>query len=258
MRRFFDGSSVRASGATGLLLIALTAAGLSERAEAEAAPDRRVAHARELMGGRYRKSVVRTGEQIGKVRKLVREWTRESLPKRFKEQEQAITEAVLRESERRGFDPIFLLSVIQAESQFNPATVGSFGEVGLMQIKPSTARWICKKKGIRWKGKRWLKTARANIRVGAAFLSYLRDRYDSHARLYLSAYNMGQGNVDQALDRNIWPRDYAGRVMGNYVNYYRQLRARLVAQKGDEGKERTGRSLASKQAQNRQAQTDQK
>lgn len=41
-----------------------------------------------------------------------------------------------------GVDPFLLLSMIEVESRYNVAAVGLHGEKGLMQIKPSTARWI--------------------------------------------------------------------------------------------------------------------
>jgi soluble lytic murein transglycosylase len=72
--------------------------------------------------------------------------------------------------------------------------------------------------------KKDLKNPETNIRLGTAYLSYLRGHFDSQARLYLAAYNMGQGNVASALDRHIWPKEYASHVMSHYISYYKQIR----------------------------------
>jgi soluble lytic murein transglycosylase len=92
-----------------------------------------------------------------------------------------------------------------------------------MQLLPSTGRWMAQKSGIRWTGKRTLEDPVANIRIGAAYLAYLRERFDSHGRLYLAAYNMGTTNVNRALARDVWPREYPSRVMQRYVRFYREL-----------------------------------
>ncbi len=38
-----------------------------------------------------------------------------------------------------------------------------------------------------------------NVRLGTAYLDYLRGRFTNHAQLYISAYNMGKRNVDRNL-----------------------------------------------------------
>jgi len=122
-----------------------------------------------------------------------------------------------------GFDPVFLLSVIQSESRFNPEAKGLHGEIGLMQILPPTGKWMAEKSGQKWKGPKTLQDNVANIRLGAAYFAFLRDRFDMHARLYIAAYNMGQHGVDHALGKKILPKDYPGVVMKNYVEFCNAL-----------------------------------
>lgn len=183
----------------------------------------RLIHAKELLGSHYKKSSVRKGESVKKINSLVYSTVKERLSKDYQKKRQKIAQAIIDEAFKYRFDPVFLLSVIQSESSFRPKLHGSFGEIGLMQIKPSTAEWIAKKMNVKYKGADDLYDPVQNIRVGAAFLSYLRDRFDSHAQLYLSAYNMGQRNVDNALEKNIWPKDYVERVMRQYVDFYAAL-----------------------------------
>jgi soluble lytic murein transglycosylase len=180
----------------------------------------RLKHAHELLGRYYKKSSVNAGEAIPKINSAVYHWTREHLPKKYQDQSGKIAQTIIDESTKHGFDPVFLMSVIEGESSWRPDKVGGVGEIGLMQLRPSTAKWMAKRSGLKWQGEKSLYDPCQNIKIGASYLSYLRDRFDDHARLYLAAYNMGQSNVDQALDKKIWPKDYPIHVMKRYVAFY--------------------------------------
>lgn len=183
----------------------------------------RIKHARELFGKRYSKSIAATGEGVPKINGQIYRWTKEKLPKKFRSHYQKVAQTIIDESLKYEFDPVFLMSVIEGESSFRPDKVGGVGEIGLMQIRPTTAEWIAKREGLKWEGDKSLYDPSTNIRIGALYLSYLRDHFDSHARLYLAAYNMGQTNVANALDKNIWPKDYPIHVMKRYVQYYENM-----------------------------------
>jgi soluble lytic murein transglycosylase len=198
----------------------------SAEAEADIATARfRLAHANELLGKHFRGSIVAEGQAVGTIEtnRFVKDRIRKALPRVWKPQATRIFRALVEEANRRQFDPIFLMAVIQSESSFNPTAVGPVKELGLMQLRPATARWISRRYGLAWKGKRSLYDPLTNIRVGAAYLSHLRDEFDSHGRLYLAAYNMGGGNVRKALGKKIWPKDYPSRVMGHYLAMYEEL-----------------------------------
>src|SRR2546425_9479386 len=53
-----------------------------------------------------------------------------------------LAEAVLTESERAGYDPLFILALVSVESGFRPHVSSERGAYGLMQLKPSTFAWI--------------------------------------------------------------------------------------------------------------------
>ncbi len=183
----------------------------------------RIDHAQELLGRHYSRSQAKYGENVKKINSQIYRWTKNRLPKSYRYQHAKIAQTIIDESLKYGFDPVFLLSVIQSESRFNPEAKGRHGEVGLMQILPPTGKWIAEKSGQQWKGTSSLKDNIANIRLGAAYFAFLRDRFDMHARLYIAAYNMGQRNVDLALGKKIWPKDYPGVVMRNYIEFYNSL-----------------------------------
>jgi soluble lytic murein transglycosylase len=195
--------------------------------KALAAEATRIEHARELMGKFYDRSVVKSSEKVGQLDRFVRQWTDRALKREFKKYSKAIADTVLSESSKHDFDPVFLMAVIENESSFDPHIVGSVGEIGLMQVTPATGEWIAKKFGIKWEGKKSLRDPRTNIRIGAAYLSYLREEFDSHSQLYLAAYNMGSLNVNRALEKSIWPKDYPQRVMKRYIRFYGDLKAEI-------------------------------
>lgn len=185
----------------------------------------RLQHAQELLGRHYKHSAVRSGEKVAKINRIVYNWVKERLPKKHRSKYQMVAQAVIDEAVKHEFDPVLLLAVIQGESSFNPDMRGSLDEIGLMQLRPATAKWVIEKTGlkIKFNGEKTLKDPVHNIRIGAAYLSYLREKFDSHARLYLAAYNMGARNVDQHLDKNVWPRNYPVHVMKYYVDFYSSL-----------------------------------
>ncbi len=183
----------------------------------------RVQHAKELLGKYYGKSVVRsTGQKLDPL-PFIRLAVLKALPASHRGRADAVARALVDEAYRHDFDPMFLVAVVKTESSFNPSARGSAGEIGLMQIMPATGQWLAHRIGLNWKGKKTLLDPVANIRLGAAYLSFLRERFDSHSRLYLAAYNMGARNVDRALDRKVWPKEYPARVMQHYVQFYSEL-----------------------------------
>jgi soluble lytic murein transglycosylase len=184
----------------------------------------RLHHAKELLGKYYRHSSVRVGEDISKINSEIYHLTQDRLPSKYKKQYQKVAQTIIDESYRYELDPVFIVSIIQSESSFAPETLGKFGEIGLMQIMPATGKWIAAKYGLKWRGKRTLRDPSLNIQIGAAYLDYLRERFDSHARLYIAAYNMGPKNVKLAREKNIWPKDYAAMVMKSYVEFYESYR----------------------------------
>lgn len=186
----------------------------------------RAKHAKELMGGRYRKSIVKVTERVEEMDGHVFELVEKSLPKKWKSQSEKIAQAIIDEAHKYSFDPVFLMAVIANESSFNPEIVGTSGEIGLMQILPKTAQWFAKKAdlGMGRVTEKTLRNPVKNIQIGAAYIAYLRGEFDAHGQLYLAAYNMGKVNVKRALAREIKPKDYAGRVMNRYVKFYTNIR----------------------------------
>jgi soluble lytic murein transglycosylase len=92
-----------------------------------------------------------------------------------------------------------------------------------MQLKPDTAEWIAKKYDLPWKGPKTLEDPANNIRIGAAFFDWLRNKFDGEAVKYTSAYNMGAVKVMRMTASDRQPSIYANRVLKNYKKTYDTL-----------------------------------
>jgi soluble lytic murein transglycosylase len=104
---------------------------------------------------------------------------------------------VERWSSTYGIDPYLVLAVIREESNYLPTAVSSSNAGGLMQLLPSTAKWIAESKcKLRYTSELSFDPD-ANIRMGTWYLSYLTGLYDGDVVRAVAAYNGGNGNVDR-------------------------------------------------------------
>jgi soluble lytic murein transglycosylase len=181
---------------------------------------KRIQHAQELLHNKYKKSPLKKFEGDFKLANYIERYIQQENPNLDAEE---LTETILKVSREKGYDPVFLLAVIKTESQFNPNTIGQAGEIGLMQIKPSTAEWICKKKNIKWRGSAMLKDPSYNVLVGAYYFHYLKKTLDSKSMRYINAYNMGINNLQRLPASAQSKHPYYGKIISNYLTIYSQL-----------------------------------
>jgi soluble lytic murein transglycosylase-like protein len=112
------------------------------------------------------------------------------------------------ESNAQGVDLALILAVIKKESTFNPKAKSKVGACGLMQLMPSTAKWMGMKDTSR------IFDPALNIKYGTKYLKYLWKEFgegsqaDLNAetialkstRMAIAAYNAGPGNVKRYND----------------------------------------------------------
>jgi soluble lytic murein transglycosylase-like protein len=131
-------------------------------------------------------------------------------------EERELASLIYFESMKYGYDPEFILAIIQTESAFNPEAVSNVGAYGLMQLMPTTAIEIAHEVKIPYEGKSTLSQPDLNVRMGTYYLFKMMLRFKD-VRLALVAYNCGPAFVDEMVRRgNKLPEEYVDRVMGNY------------------------------------------
>jgi soluble lytic murein transglycosylase len=104
-------------------------------------------------------------------------------------------EDIIRQQARdKRLDPALIAAVIYQESKFRPRTSAA-GAEGLMQILPSTAKFIARRTGGTAFVPSDLGTPQVNIAYGSYYLRYLLNRYDGNETVAIAAYNAGETNV---------------------------------------------------------------
>jgi soluble lytic murein transglycosylase len=190
----------------------------------------RVAHAKELLG---KDTYADRIENIHNLNQHILKRMTDRLPKAYKNLAPQITKTLIEESINANLDPVFVMAIIETESQFNPKARGLVGEIGLMQVRPETAEWIAKKNDMAFKGAKSLEYPSTNIRLGIAYMTYLRNSFDGSASKYVSAYNVGPRKLRLLIAAKRKPQEYATKVMGNYKDFYSEITTaskRTVAQ----------------------------
>lgn len=177
-------------------------------------------HAREILNNAYSNSAASLFETDPFFSSYIEEYLRKN-GRQLASQD--VVKTLIDVSRDHQYDPIFLLAIIKTESHFKPNAVGSAGEIGLMQIKPDTAKWICDKKGLVWKGNNSLKDPSYNIEVGASYFKYLKKSLKSKAASYISAYNMGINKLSRVPASEVKNNVYFSKVLYNYLSIYKDL-----------------------------------
>jgi soluble lytic murein transglycosylase len=135
-------------------------------------PQYRYQHARELLGDSsgVRRDIASSCDEDSRCARdltnFIYNRTLDLLPASYKQQAPSVAQALIDISNKYQMDPLFLMAVISHESRFNPDALGRHGEIGLMQIKPSTARWLHPE--IADSAAELLHNPVENIRLGAA------------------------------------------------------------------------------------------
>ncbi len=141
-----------------------------------------------------------------------------------------IARSIVIESERQAMDPLYVASVIFAESTFRRNARSRVGALGLMQIMPATGRWISRTEQINWKGTQSLINDPAyNIRLGVTYLKRLEKQFDGNKRLALIAYNWGPTNLTRALKEKRSTPKISRRYADKILNYSKKWRAEYAS-----------------------------
>ncbi|MEW8979578.1 MAG: lytic transglycosylase domain-containing protein [Symbiobacterium sp.] len=94
---------------------------------------------------------------------------------------------VVETAERHGVDPRLVAAVITVESRWDPDAVGAHGELGLMQILPSTGEWLADVMDL---NEYDLSDPETSLEMGTFYLAALIQEYGS-PDVALAVYNGG-------------------------------------------------------------------
>ena len=97
-------------------------------------------------------------------------------------------------------DSALVYAVIKAESNFDKNATSKSGAMGLMQLMPTTAKWIAEELGDDYSEVN-LYNPETNVRYGCFYLKYLFERF-SDVDAVVCAYNAGESVVKNWLDDN--------------------------------------------------------
>ncbi|MEH1840794.1 MAG: transglycosylase SLT domain-containing protein [Nostoc sp.] len=144
----------------------------------------------------------------------------------------------LREIEKwsieRKLNPLLVTALIRQESRFEPKIKSIVNAIGLMQVLPSTAKWIAPQIKVDIKTIN-LEDPNDNIMLGTWYLGHTHDQYNNNSLLAIASYNAGPGNVSKWLQTQTTQdpdefveqipfdetKNYVRQVFGNYWNYLR-------------------------------------
>jgi soluble lytic murein transglycosylase len=133
-----------------------------------------------------------------------------------------------------GLDKAWVYGLIRQESRFIMDAQSHVGASGLMQVMPSTGRWVAKKIGLTDFAQDMLSDVRYNIMLGTNYLNMVLGNMDGNEVLATAAYNAGPGRLrtwraalTKPMDSTIFiesipyseTRTYVKNVMSNSTYY---------------------------------------
>jgi soluble lytic murein transglycosylase len=141
-------------------------------------------------------------------------------------------EQVRPQAQSLGLDEAWVYGLMRQESRFITNAKSVVGASGLMQLMPSTAKWVAKKIGIADYNHGRVNDLETNVALGTNYLKIVLDELYSHQALASAAYNAGPGRprrwrdvrpMEAAIFAESIPfnetRDYVKKVISNAVIY---------------------------------------
>lgn len=107
-------------------------------------------------------------------------------------------------SQKYDLEASLVASIINTESSFDENAKSKSGAEGLMQLMPSTARYVAEKYSIEFDGN--LFVAEKNLEIGCCYIKYLFNKFQDETTV-LFAYNSGEGNVATWLKNSEFSHD---------------------------------------------------
>jgi soluble lytic murein transglycosylase len=127
-----------------------------------------------------------------------------------------ISEIVYDESSKKKVDYRLVLAIMKIESNFRNSAISRKGARGLLQVKPSLAKYVAQDVGVHWKGDTTLHEPDKNIKIGVHFFSQLIEDFDS-INMALHAYHVGPTRLKEIVaDKKKPEKRYLNLVLNEY------------------------------------------
>jgi soluble lytic murein transglycosylase len=131
----------------------------------------------------------------------------------------AMAHTIYDESKSHDIDYRLILAIIKVESNFKANITARDGSRGLMQIQPSLAKGIARKKGETFKGAKDLHNPESNVRYGAYHVAKLMEEHENVSAA-LHVYNAGIKKAQKRLAVEEEPdTPFVRRVLSEYHKY---------------------------------------
>lgn len=139
--------------------------------------------------------------------------------------------SVVENAQKFGLEPALVYAVIKAESDFDNKAVSKSGALGLMQILPSTAKWIAKELNEEYL-KENMFDENTNIKYGCFYLDYLFQKF-GEMDIVICAYNAGEKKVldwleNGKLNRNIIDYAETKTYLKRVEKFYRVYKNKII------------------------------
>jgi soluble lytic murein transglycosylase len=109
-----------------------------------------------------------------------------------------VARMIFEESKDYNVDYRLILAIVKIESNFRHNAVSSKGARGLLQVKPSLAKFIARDIGMHWGGPKTLDEPDKNIKIGVRMFSGLVENFDN-ITMALHAYHVGPARLKTIL-----------------------------------------------------------
>ena len=113
---------------------------------------------------------------------------------------------VVEYSKEYNVDPMLVMAIMKAESNFNEDAQSRKDARGLMQITGSTGSWIAEQIGVENFSVDMLKKPQISIMFACWYLNNLYKEFGNED-LVIAAYNAGRGNVQKWLNNPQYSKD---------------------------------------------------
>lgn len=136
------------------------------------------------------------------------------------------------QAREQGLDPGWVYGLMRQESRFVTAAKSNVGAQGLMQVMPSTGKWVASKLGLKNFSMAMLQDPTQNVMLGTNYMRIILTGLERHPVLASAAYNAGPGRakrwkdakpLEGAIYAETIPfsetRDYVKKVMANSIVY---------------------------------------